>query len=67
MCIVGTNTLSQKLSIANANIPAFQTFFAYVLLAIVWVPITMYKYGFKGSGRMVWQHGWKCKSIVPHC
>lgn len=59
MCIVGTNTLSQELSINNANVPAFQTFFAYVLLAIVWVPITIFKYGWKGWGKMLKEHAWK--------
>jgi hypothetical protein len=53
--------LSQKLSLADANIPAVQTFFAYVILTIVWVPITMYRYGIKRFGNMVWQHGWKCQ------
>jgi solute carrier family 35 protein F1/2 len=59
LCIVGTNTLSQELSLANANIPAFQTFFCYVTLCLIWTPITLYKIGFKGWGKMFVQHGWK--------
>ncbi|KAF2674788.1 DUF914 domain membrane protein [Microthyrium microscopicum] len=59
LCIVGTNTLSTELNLANSNIPAFQSFFCYVLLCVVWTPITLYKYGFKGWGKMFVEHGWK--------
>jgi solute carrier family 35, member F1/2 len=62
LCIVGTNTTTQLLSMNGTSIPAFQSFFNYVLLNIVWTSVTIYKYGFKGWGRMVYQHGWKCKS-----
>lgn len=61
MCIVGTNTLSQELSVKGAIIPAFQSFFCYVLLGIFWIPITIYKHGWKGYGRMLKDHGWKCR------
>lgn len=44
---------------ANANIPAFQTFFNYVLLNIVWTSVTIYKIGFKGWLRMVYKDGWR--------
>ena len=43
----------------NANIPAFQTFFNYVLLNIVWTSVTIYKYGFKGWLHMVRTRGWR--------
>jgi len=59
LCITGTNTFSQLLSNEGANIPAFQSFFNYVLLNVVWTSVTMYKYGIKGWGKMVWTHGWK--------
>jgi len=59
LCITGTNTFSQLLANNGANIPAFQSFFNYVLLNIVWTGITLYKYGFKGWYKMVWTHGWK--------
>jgi len=59
LCITGTNTFSQLLANDGANIPAFQSFFNYVLLNIVWTGITMYKYGFKGWANMVRTHGWK--------
>ncbi|TID15317.1 DUF914-domain-containing protein [Venturia nashicola] len=59
LCITGTNTFSSLLANAGANIPAFQSFFNYVLLNIVWTSITLYKYGFKGWCTMVKTHGWK--------
>lgn len=43
----------------NANIPAFQTFFNYVGLNVVWTSITMYKYGVKGWANMVYRDGWR--------
>jgi solute carrier family 35, member F1/2 len=66
LCIVGTNTTTQLLSLHGTSIPAFQSFFNYVLLNIVWTSITMYKYGIKGWGRMVYQHGWKCRFSHSH-
>ncbi|QDS75192.1 hypothetical protein FKW77_008654 [Venturia effusa] len=59
LCITGTNTFSSLLANAGANIPAFQSFFNYVLLNIVWTSVTIYKYGFKGWCNMVKTHGWK--------
>ncbi|KAF2434602.1 DUF914-domain-containing protein [Tothia fuscella] len=59
LCIVGTNTLSSLLNGAGANIPAFQTFFNYVLLNAIWTSITLYKYGFKKWGKMVYTDGWR--------
>jgi hypothetical protein len=58
-CIVGTNTFSALLSMDSANIPAFQTFFNYVLLNIVWTSVTIYKYGFNGWLRMIYKDGWR--------
>ena len=43
----------------NANIPAFQTFFNYVGLNIVWTSVAIYKYGFKGWLRMIYKDGWR--------
>lgn len=43
----------------NVSVPAFQTFFNYVLLNIIWTPITMYKYGFKGWAKMLYTQGWR--------
>ena len=58
-CIVSTNTLTQYLTLVGANIPAFQTVFNYALLALVYTPWTLYKYGIKKWIRMVIKDGWK--------
>ena len=58
-CIVSTNTLTEYLSLAGANIPAFQTVFNYALLSLVYTTWTLYKYGFKKWFRLQWVDGWK--------
>jgi hypothetical protein len=58
-CIVSTNTTTQYLAIDGANIPAFQTLFNYVLLAFVYTSWTLWKYGFKKWGLLLWKDGWK--------
>jgi solute carrier family 35 protein F1/2 len=62
-CIVGTNTFSSLLGNAGANIPAFQTFFNYVLLNLVWTSVTVYKHGFKKWGYMLYTDGWRCEYL----
>jgi solute carrier family 35, member F1/2 len=59
VCITGTNTMSGLLADAGTNIPAFQSFFNYVLLNLVYTGYTFYKYGFAKWGKMVWKDGWK--------
>ncbi|KAB8272624.1 hypothetical protein BDV30DRAFT_211714 [Aspergillus minisclerotigenes] len=54
-----TSTFSTLLSDEGTSIPAFQTFFNYVLLNIMFTPYTMYRYGIKGWAQMVWKTGWK--------
>jgi len=58
-CIVSTNTLTEYLSLAGANIPAFQSLFNYALLALVYMTYTIYKYGFKKVGWLLLKDGWK--------
>jgi len=58
-CIVSTNTLTEYLALAGANIPAFQTVFNYALLNLVYSSYTIYRYGFKKWGRLLWKDGWK--------
>ena len=65
LCITGTNTLTTLLFEAGTNIPAFQSFFNYVLLNFVYTGYTIYRYGIRGWGRMLWKDGWKCKSPPP--
>ncbi|KAI5310587.1 hypothetical protein KEM55_004989 [Ascosphaera atra] len=55
----GTNTFSTLLSDEGTSIPAFQSFFNYILLTLVYTSYTIYKYGFKGWLRLIWKDGWK--------
>ncbi|KAH7125473.1 hypothetical protein B0J11DRAFT_506307 [Dendryphion nanum] len=59
ICITSTNTLSQLLSIEQNSIPAFQTFFNYVLLNLIYTSYTIYQYGIKKWASMVWRSGWR--------
>ena len=61
LCITSTNTFSQLLASNGTNIPAFQTFFMYVLLNVVYTTITIKKYGPKKWAQLVWKDGWRCK------
>lgn len=58
--ITATNTFTSLLSAHETSIPAFQSFFNYVLLNLVYTPFTLYRYGFKRWARLVWRDGWKC-------
>jgi len=60
LCITATNTFSSLLVGKGTSIPAFQTFFNYVLLNVIYTSYTIYKYGFKGWGRLILKDGWKC-------
>ncbi|CAE7188604.1 hypothetical protein CFE70_006826 [Pyrenophora teres f. teres 0-1] len=59
ICITGTNTLSSLLSNQGTSIPAFQSFFNYVLLNIIYTSYTLYKYGFKKWTRLILKDGWR--------
>ena len=60
LCITSTNTFSSLLAEQPFSIPAFQTFWNYVLLNIIYTSYSVYKYGFRGYFRTVLvQHGWK--------
>jgi len=59
ICITGTNTLSTFLFMEGTSIPAFQSFFNYVLLTAIYTSYTIYKYGFKGWGKLQYKDGWK--------
>lgn len=58
---IGSSTFTNFLAREGTNIPAFQTFFNYVLLNIVYTSITLYKYGLKKWAKLLWRDGWKCK------
>lgn len=57
--ITGTNTLSSLLAAEGTSIPAFQSFFNYVLLNLIYTSFTIYKYGFKGWLRLMYKDGWR--------
>ncbi|KAF2624702.1 DUF914-domain-containing protein [Macroventuria anomochaeta] len=59
ICITSTNTLSSLLANEGTSIPAFQSFFNYVLLNLVYTTYTIYKYGFKRWIRLVIFDGWR--------
>lgn len=61
VCITGTNTLTSLLVTKGTSIPAFQTFFNYVLLNIVYTGYTIYRYGFKKWARLLIKDGWRCE------
>ena len=53
LCITGTNTFSTFLVNAGTSIPALQTLFNYVLLALIYLPICLYHYGPRRLGRVI--------------
>jgi len=55
----GTNTLTSLINARGTSIPAFQTFFNYVLLNVVYTSFTIYKYGFAKWTKMVVKDGWR--------
>jgi solute carrier family 35 protein F1/2 len=60
LCETSTNTFTELLVGEGTSIPAFQTFFNYVLLFLIYTPYTVYRYGFKDYFRRVLgQQGWK--------
>lgn len=59
LCITGTNTFSSLLAEDDVNIPSFQVMFTYILLFLIYTPLTMYKIGPKEWARVAWRHGWK--------
>lgn len=59
LCITGTNTLTTLLVIEGTSIPAFQTFFNYVLLNLIYTPFTVYRYGWNAWVRLILKDGWK--------
>jgi solute carrier family 35, member F1/2 len=59
LCITATNTFSSFLVQWGTSIPAFQTFFNYVLLSIIYIPLSLYHHGPRRLGRIVLHDGWK--------
>jgi len=59
LCLVATNTFTTFLVNEGCSIPAFQTWFNYVLLNAIFTTYTIYRYGFKGYGKFLLKFGWK--------
>ena len=66
LCITSTNTFTGLLERKGTSFPAFQTFFNYALLNLVYTIFTVYKYGFKKWASVVSRDGWKCKASFVH-
>ena len=64
--LTSTNTFTALLVEEGTSIPAFQTFFNYALLNLVYTTFTVYKYGFKKWASVVVRDGWKCKAPFVH-
>ena len=47
----------------GTSIPAFQTFFNYVLLNLIYTSYTLYRYGFKKWCHLIYKDGWKCEDL----
>lgn len=59
LCITATNTFSSFLANEGTSIPAFQTVFNYIVLSLIYMPITIYQYGPRKYLRVIWRDGWK--------
>lgn len=61
---VSDSTFSTLLAREGTSIPAFQTFFFYAVLNIIFTSVTIFKYGFKRWLHIVRQDGWKCMNCL---
>ncbi|KAF8456524.1 solute carrier family 35 member SLC35F1/F2/F6 [Terfezia claveryi] len=59
LCNTGSSTFSTLLSINGTSIPAFQNIFVYILLCLVFTSYTLYEYGPRKYGQMLFKEGWK--------
>ncbi|KIM33102.1 hypothetical protein M408DRAFT_20401 [Serendipita vermifera MAFF 305830] len=63
-CITSTSVITTELNMSGFALPTTQTWFLYFSLFITYTPFTIYKYGFKGWGKMILKDGWK--SALEH-
>jgi solute carrier family 35 protein F1/2 len=59
LAITSTNTFSSLLVARGTSIPAFQTFFNYVLLTLIYFTYMLWQYGLRKFGRILVKDGWK--------
>lgn len=54
LCITGTNTTTNLLATElEKPIPMIQSFFTYVFLAVIFIPLSIYKGGFRRFGSII--------------
>jgi solute carrier family 35, member F1/2 len=59
LCTTATNTLTTFIINNGATIPAFQTLFNYILLALIYATFTLVRYGPRKLGGIILRDGWK--------
>lgn len=59
LCITCTTVTTQELVNRGLSLPTMQNNFLYFLLFVTYTPYTIYKYGFKGWGKLLLRDGWK--------
>lgn len=59
LCNTATSVFTTLLADRGTSVPAFQTFFNYVLLAVVYAPYTLYCYGWRRFWRVCRTDGWR--------
>jgi len=61
-CITTTIVTSSELAVNHqADFPTAQNFLTYLVLNLIFTPITIYKLGFDGWIKMLKKRWWKCK------
>ncbi|KAG8861475.1 hypothetical protein FRB96_002924 [Tulasnella sp. 330] len=59
LAITCTSVVSTALAQRGFDAPTTQNFFLYFSLMCIYTPYTIYRYGWKGWGRLLWKDGWK--------
>ncbi|KIM69705.1 hypothetical protein SCLCIDRAFT_19506 [Scleroderma citrinum Foug A] len=59
LVLTGITVQTTELVMRNWILPSTQVIFPYVCLFIVYTPYTIYRYGFKGWGKLILYDGWK--------
>ncbi|KIK09040.1 hypothetical protein K443DRAFT_128034 [Laccaria amethystina LaAM-08-1] len=59
LCITCTNVTTTELVNRGWTLSTTQGFFTYFVLFLIYTPYTIYKYGFKGWGKVIARDGWK--------
>lgn len=57
LCITATNTFTTFLANDGTSLPAFQNLLNYILLSMIWVPVVIYKHGWKRYFGLFYREG----------